>query len=949
MPTIKLKKITDYIWEIPKGTKPNMKVPTRIYAGRSLIERMEDKTLEQGMNVATLPGIQKYSIILSDAHSGYGFPIGGVGAFDAEKGVISPGGIGYDINCLPGDVRILSPLGYHVPLKDIPLYSRVTTVSDQPTASRVIYRIKRVEGNVLVIKTKSGHLLRATRDHPILTRRGMVVTDKLDEGEMVALYPFVGQPYEEPPNTILLDEDDFNPRIAFELKRRGLLPLRASSDKFPLLVRILGYFMGDGSFSGKMVWFYGSPEGLEEIRKDIYRLGYSPTKIYHRIRRSKIEEKEFTGEEYSFYVSAKSFKDLLVALGAPLGKKTFSDYGVPEWLFKMPNWIKRLFLAGYFGAKLEAPHSSNGYNFNDLSITIIKHVDHEDSGVEFLLGIKKLLAGLGIETNNIYRMRYGDRVLLRLPISSKPRNLVRLWTTVGYDYNPNRRHLALAAATYLMYKLEVKEYREKVMLQAIQMHESGASLSNIVDELGDNYAGRRYIERSIYEGRGEVRIPSDFPKFHEWLANHFDGVRVWDEITSIEEVEYNDYVYDITVDNPHHNFVADGFIVSNCGVRVMVTDLSVRDVQPRIRELADALFRNVPAGLGSRRRDFRVSMRELDEVAVGGARYIIEKFGLGWDEDPEFIEENGAMPGADPSRVSNAAKRRGLDQLGTLGSGNHFLEIQKVDRIFDERIARALGITHVGQVTVMVHTGSRGYGHQVCTDYLKIMDRLIHRLGIRLVDRELVYAPVDSREAQDYWKAFCSAVNFAFANRQAISHWVRESFGKVYGTDPEKLGLRIVYDVAHNIAKLEEHDVDGRRVRVYVHRKGATRSLPPNHPLTPRQYKDIGQPVLIPGSMGTASYILIGLPTSLERSFASAPHGSGRVMSRAAAKRRFRAEQIVRNLERKGITIRAESRATITEETDEAYKSADEVSLSAEMAGLAKRVVRLVPLAVVKG
>ena len=387
----------------------------------------------------------------------------------------------------------------------------------------------------------------------------------------------------------------------------------------------------------------------------------------------------------------------------------------------------------------------------------------------------------------------------------------------------------------------------------------------------------------------------------------------------------------------------------NCGVRVMTTNLDEKDILPRLKELVDALFRNVPAGLGSRRRDFRVTFRELDEVARGGAQYIIEKFGLGWDEDIDHIEERGRMEGADPSKVSQNAKKRGVNQLGTLGSGNHFLEIQRVDKIYDERIAKQLGITHVGQITVMVHTGSRGFGHQVCGDYLKIMDRLVHRLGIRLPDRELVYAPLGSREADDYLKAFKSAVNFAFANRQAISHWVRQSFEQVYRQSADSLGMKLVYDVAHNIAKLEEHTVDGKKVKVYVHRKGATRSLPPGHPLVPKDYQNIGQPVLIPGSMGTASYILIGVPKSLEISFGSAPHGSGRVMSRAAAKRAYRADTLVHELRKRGIIVRAESKATLAEESPGAYKDSDEVAEVAEVVGLAKRVVRLMPLAVVKG
>jgi tRNA-splicing ligase RtcB len=387
----------------------------------------------------------------------------------------------------------------------------------------------------------------------------------------------------------------------------------------------------------------------------------------------------------------------------------------------------------------------------------------------------------------------------------------------------------------------------------------------------------------------------------------------------------------------------------NCGVRVMTTGLSIDDVTPRLKELTNTIFNLVPCGLGSKRKDFRVTRGELDEILVGGARTMVERYGLGYPEDLKFIEEGGAMKGANPRLVSGRAKDRGLAQIGTLGSGNHFLEVQRVDRIFDERVAKAFGITHEGQITIMVHTGSRGFGHQVCSDYLKVMERAVRSYGIRLPDRQLACAPTKTREAQDYLGAFTCAVNFAFANRQAISHWVREAFLKVFKKDVDALGIKLVYDVAHNIVKLEEHRVDGGYRKVYVHRKGATRSLPADHPLVPNEYKNVGQPVLIPGSMGTASYILVGMPTALERSFASAAHGAGRTMSRAAAKRTYRAQEVLNKLAKRGIIVRADSMATISEEVDAAYKSADEVALATERAGLAKRVVRLVPLAVVKG
>ncbi len=387
----------------------------------------------------------------------------------------------------------------------------------------------------------------------------------------------------------------------------------------------------------------------------------------------------------------------------------------------------------------------------------------------------------------------------------------------------------------------------------------------------------------------------------------------------------------------------------NCGVRLMVTNLDEKDVRPKIQPLINAIFRNVPSGLGSRRKDFRVTKSELDRISIEGARYVIEKFGLGWPEDLKHIEEEGCLDGADPSYVSAAAKQRGFPQIGTLGSGNHFLEVQKVDKIFDERAAKRMGITHEGQVTVLVHTGSRGFGHQICSDYLKVMERAARKYGIRLPDRELACAPAGSREAESYLKAFACAVNFAFANRQAISHWVRQSFEQVFNQPAETLGLQLVYDVAHNIVKLEEHVIDGARRRVWVHRKGATRSFPAGHPLVPEDYRDIGQPVLIPGSMGTASWVLLGNPRAMELTFGSTAHGAGRTRSRAEAKRRLTASQVLSSLSRKGIYIRSDSMETVVEEADEAYKNVDIVAEVSHQAGIGTKVARLIPLGVVKG
>jgi len=386
----------------------------------------------------------------------------------------------------------------------------------------------------------------------------------------------------------------------------------------------------------------------------------------------------------------------------------------------------------------------------------------------------------------------------------------------------------------------------------------------------------------------------------------------------------------------------------NCGVRLLTTNLTEKDIRPRLMDLTDLIFRNVPSGLGSRRRDFSVSSHELDRIVSEGVKRIIGQ-GFGWPEDAEHCEERGQMEGADPSRVSQTAKKRGLSQIGTLGSGNHFLEIQKVDRIYNPQVAKVFGITDKDQVTVMIHCGSRGFGHQVCSDYLRVMERAVHRYNISLPDRELACAPGTSNEAQDYYKAMACAVNFAFVNRQMIMHWVRQSFEQVSGEPAEKLGLQLIYDVAHNIAKIEDHNIDGGRRKVWVHRKGATRAFPPGHEKLPADYRSHGQPVIIPGSMGTSSWLLVGTPKAMELSFGSTAHGAGRMMSRSAAKRRFWGGDVRKDLESRGIVVRSASAVVLAEEADPAYKDVDKVAEVSHNLGIATYVARLTPLAVVKG
>jgi len=385
----------------------------------------------------------------------------------------------------------------------------------------------------------------------------------------------------------------------------------------------------------------------------------------------------------------------------------------------------------------------------------------------------------------------------------------------------------------------------------------------------------------------------------------------------------------------------------NCGTRVMRTNLGEEDVRPLLPQLLNQLFRDIPAGVGGAGR-VRLSQAEVDQVLVKGARWAVDQ-GYGHRQDLEVIEAGGAIPGADPAKVSRRAKERGIPQLGTLGSGNHFLEVQLVDEIYDEGAAHAMGIGKTGQVVIFLHTGSRGLGHQVCQDYLDVMEEAMGRYKISLPDKQLACAPISSPEGQDYLAAMTAAANFAFANRQMITHWVRKAFVGVLGLSEEGMGLELIYDVAHNIAKMERYEVGGREMALCVHRKGATRAFPPGHPETPARYRAIGQPVLVPGDMGRYSFICVGSQRAVEETWGSTCHGAGRVQSRGAARRALKGVDIADRLARRGILVKAQNRALLAEEASEAYKDVASVVQVLDRAGIAPKVARLRPIGVVKG
>jgi tRNA-splicing ligase RtcB len=385
----------------------------------------------------------------------------------------------------------------------------------------------------------------------------------------------------------------------------------------------------------------------------------------------------------------------------------------------------------------------------------------------------------------------------------------------------------------------------------------------------------------------------------------------------------------------------------NCGVRLMASELVAEQVKGQLDDLISVLYRNIPSGVGEGGGARNVPLREMDEVMTKGAAWAV-KAGYGRPEDLERLEEGGAMSGADPSAVSDRAKKRGGPQLGTLGSGNHFVEIQEVEQVFDDKVARAFGLFE-GQLVLQIHSGSRGFGHQVCTDYVQSLQKAVKKYNIQLPDRELVCAPLNSPEGREYYGAMVSAANYAWANRQCMAALARQSFEEVLAGKVKNFDLYTVYDVCHNVAKIEEHIVDGKKTKLCIHRKGATRAFGPGHPDVRPIYRETGQPVLVPGDMGTASYVLVGTHEAMEESFGTCCHGAGRTMSRSAAKKKIHGATLRTELEQRGIHVRAGSMAGLAEEAPEAYKDIDAVIEVVHGAGLARKVARMRPLAVMKG
>ncbi|OGS01379.1 MAG: hypothetical protein A3G41_06105 [Elusimicrobia bacterium RIFCSPLOWO2_12_FULL_59_9] len=990
-PELRFEKIDDYRWELPR--QGAMRVPGRVYASEKMLSKLErERVASQVANVATFPGIVGYSLAMPDAHWGYGFCVGGVAAMDVDAGgVISPGGVGFDISCLPWDARVLHEHGCTRAISEmLPDWEQSRVVAQdfgalQPVAAKPFrFFRKRPDTPLYRLSTSTGRTIAATGDHPFYTPDGMVRLDQIRRGDRLALYNFQGVPYERPSDEVILSESRMRAvlaglgkgsagnaatQILNQLRARGLLPLHYGSPAVPYLLKLIGFVTGDGTLgffpSGRCgIGFYGRPEDLEDIRKDVSSVGYAATQIYSRQRTHQIQtfysKYSFQSLENSCRTSPRSLAALLAALGCPVGNKADQSFRVPPWIRKAPLWQKRLYLAAYCGAEMDTPSTSSGLNFYCPTVCVSKEISLMDSAAEFLQDISAMLEEFGVETRTIARMtdyysgkggRKSGRC--RLVLANRYQNLSALYEKVGFVYNRRKLAQGLQAVHYLRLKAIKVSRREAIAAEAQRLHaHAGVGAKTIHKSLGSpEDISLRFIERSIYEGRkSSARIGDGFDAFSERRREFTEGLgasgMVWDAVDQIEKISAPEWVYDFTVSHPSHNFVADGFVVSNCGVRLLRSGLMADEAAPRMDLLMDALFHQVPSGVGSKGK-LRLTEAQMRKVFEKGARWAVEN-GLGDAEDLDTLEDRGAIEDADPDGPSRRAVERGRDQLGTLGSGNHFLEVQKIDAIYDESVAEAFGLFE-GQLVVLIHTGSRGCGYQICSDSIQEMLRASLKYGIALPDKQLCCAPLKSPEGRAYFGAMGAGANFARANRQVITHRVREAFMHALGASPRELDMGVVYDVCHNVAKIEKHEFAGRKLTLCVHRKGATRSFPAGHPELPPRYQKAGQPVFLPGSMGTASYVLVGTERAMRETFGTVAHGAGRRLSRTQASKQISGRDLRLQLEKQGIRVRTDSERGLAEEAPFAYKDVSEVVEICDRSGIAKKVARMRPMGVVKG
>ncbi|PIU21988.1 MAG: hypothetical protein COT14_03240 [Candidatus Diapherotrites archaeon CG08_land_8_20_14_0_20_30_16] len=941
----------------------NMNTDCTLYLNEKLLNQVEQEAINQIKNASTLPGIVGNAYAMPDMHSGYGAPIGCVVAFDFENGIISPGVTGFDINCLTGDSKILSDLGYYYKIKE-GIKQNLIAFENKKLYSNVpkLFLSKQVN-KIVKINTKLGYEIICSEDHPIFTNKGKIFANKLKVDDNVMIYPFEGVKYEKPKHELLLDKNKlsrfnlpFNKEtIIKELESRNLWPLYLDSDKVPYLLKIIGFVTGDGTINinnKATVSFYGLSEDLNLIRQDALKLGYIPTKVYSRKRahtiNTRYSEVKFENIEQSFNINSQSFASLLIVLGVLAGDKTKQDIVVPNWIKTSPLWYKRLYLASFFGAYMSTTSTLNKYNFYVPTLGQDKEKSKIQNLVEFLTDIKLILKEFNIDSNLLeptyeYSGKKGDKYRVRLCIDSNSQNLINLFSKIGYEYNIKKLHLSGLAAAYLKQKLLIVNKREIIAKQAKQMHTNDSSKNEICKVLVDFDINERFIERSIWGGRKtSSRIAFNFESFDNFVKKNeklFGKTGFClDLIKSIKIKNKLETVYDFTMSHKSHNFVANNILVSNCGVRLLTSNTNIGLIEKNKKQILDDLFKNIPSGVGSETKE-KLTKQELFELTSKGIDYAIAN-GIANKNDKESTEDYGCLKGSNEF-LSQRAISRALAQIGTLGSGNHFLEVQIVDEIFDEKLANKWNL-HKNDLTVMIHSGSRGFGHQIATDLIKLCLDSQTKYKFNLPDSQLACVPIQSLEGEKCLQSMNAAANFAYVNRQMMTFKTREVFEK-YG-----FKLDLLYDVAHNIAKKEQYKIDGKLQDVLVHRKGATRAFAKGNKLLPDKYLETGQPVIVPGSMGTCSYVLVG-DKAEEKSFGSVAHGAGRIMSRSSALRNLTYENVMKELSQKNIEIKTMTRKGILEEAPESYKDVSEVINVLKENKLAKPVVKLKPVLVMKG
>ncbi|MFU8867122.1 RtcB family protein [Natronococcus sp.] len=863
------------------------------------------------------------------------------------------------MNCLSGDSEVLLENGRRISIADLEKRfedERAMVVGEELVPSEIRLFTKRENAAVYDVETETGDRITATADHPFRTPDGMRELEDLSEDDEVVVQPFRGVPDEKPDEFTVLSRDDFageNPQLIRALEERDLLPLKSTDDAFNRFLKLVGFHTGDGAIgSGGQTWFYGEPADLESIREDIDAIGFTPSKIYERDRSHEIDGKTFETTEYSARSNSKAFQKVLLALGAPEGRKIESEFTTPWYFDRLTNWQKALYASAYFGAEMNAPAAQHDKNLYCPKVSQTRVADVANAGEQFMAELASFLEDLGIETNEIERFETDssadrDTIRLRLGIKNDSENLIRFFSTVGYRYNREKHRKSIKALQYLKTKEAVIDRRATIAREAKAMADGGTPARDIKSEFDVN---DRFVERSIWGGRsGRPRPPAEFPGFDEYCETITmgDDDTVSTRIRSIEPRDEERTVYDIGVSHGAHNFVADGFVVSNCGVRMMRTNLTYDELQGREEELVDSLFANVPSGLGGG-GIVEAGVDTVDEILSRGVDWALEH-GHAVEDDLLHCEDEGMREGANPDKVSQKAKDRGKNQIGSLGSGNHFLEVQRVTDVFDDDVGEAFGLEE-DRIVVLIHCGSRGLGHQTCNDYLRKIEQQHKGLLDRLPDKELAAAPAGSQLAEDYYGAMNAAINFAWVNRQLIMHRTRQVFERVFDRSWEEMEMELLYDVAHNIAKKELHTVDDEERELYVHRKGATRAFPAGHPEVPKAYRDVGQPVIIPGSMGAGSYVLRGGEHSMDLTFGSTAHGAGRLMSRTQAKNEYWGGDVKQELQdQQQIYVKAQSGATVAEEAPGVYKDVDEVVRVSDELGIGDKVARTFPVCNIKG